>query len=63
MSAQINRMFDHIAPTYDALNRVLSLGIDQGWRKRAVAAMSPDVEARVDRVWSELGIAEAKWQR
>jgi demethylmenaquinone methyltransferase/2-methoxy-6-polyprenyl-1,4-benzoquinol methylase len=29
-------MFDTIAPTYDALNRVLSLGIDQSWRRRAV---------------------------
>src|SRR5579862_7552776 len=32
-------MFGAIAPTYDALNRVLSLGVDQSWRRRAVAAL------------------------
>ena len=36
MSVEVQRMFDGIAPTYDALNRVLSLGIDQGWRRKAV---------------------------
>jgi ubiquinone/menaquinone biosynthesis methyltransferase len=40
MSA-IAQMFDGIAPTYDALNRVLSLGIDQRWRRRAVDAIAP----------------------
>jgi len=40
MSA-IAEMFDGIAPTYDALNRVLSLGIDRRWRRRAVAALGP----------------------
>jgi demethylmenaquinone methyltransferase/2-methoxy-6-polyprenyl-1,4-benzoquinol methylase len=35
MSA-VQEMFDTIAPTYDTLNRVLSLGIDQSWRRRAV---------------------------
>lgn len=29
-------MFDSIAPDYDRLNHILSLGIDKGWRKKAV---------------------------
>jgi ubiquinone/menaquinone biosynthesis methyltransferase len=30
-------MFERIAPTYDALNRILSAGIDRRWRARAIA--------------------------
>lgn len=32
-------MFDRIAPTYDKLNHVLSLGIDRKWRRKAVDAL------------------------
>ena len=33
-------MFERIAPTYDAVNRLLSARIDQRWRARAVAEMA-----------------------
>ena len=34
---QVADMFNSIAKRYDFLNRFLSLGIDQGWRKKAIA--------------------------
>jgi demethylmenaquinone methyltransferase/2-methoxy-6-polyprenyl-1,4-benzoquinol methylase len=37
----IGEMFSGIAPRYDFLNRLLSLGVDRGWRRRAVAEMLP----------------------
>ena len=33
---QVTQMFDAISGEYDSLNRVISLGIDQRWRKRLV---------------------------
>lgn len=33
---QVREMFDGIAPTYDFLNRFLSLGIDVSWRKKSL---------------------------
>ncbi len=33
---RVGGMFDAIAPTYDALNHFLSLGVDRGWRQRVV---------------------------
>lgn len=33
---QVTKMFDKIAPYYDHLNRILSLGIDIIWRKKAI---------------------------
>lgn len=34
-------MFDAIAPRYDLINRLASLGLDRGWRRRLVAALRP----------------------
>jgi len=37
--AYVQRIFSDIAPRYDLLNRVLSLGIDRLWRRSAIAAL------------------------
>ena len=35
--SSIRSMFDEVAPTYDFLNHLLSLGIDNYWRAAATA--------------------------
>lgn len=37
--AYVQRMFSDIAPRYDLLNRVLSMGIDKYWRRVALARL------------------------
>jgi demethylmenaquinone methyltransferase/2-methoxy-6-polyprenyl-1,4-benzoquinol methylase len=45
--ARIAGMFDAIARRYDTLNRVLSAGLDQRWRMRAVRALALTGRERV----------------
>src|SRR5262249_62275280 len=35
----VEAMFDRIAPRYDRLNRIISLGQDRRWRRHTVAAL------------------------
>lgn len=36
--AQVEEMFDNIAPAYDFMNRAMTLGIDRSWRRKVVKA-------------------------
>ncbi len=36
---QVEAMFDEIAPKYDRLNGILSLGIDEYWRRESIKAL------------------------
>jgi demethylmenaquinone methyltransferase/2-methoxy-6-polyprenyl-1,4-benzoquinol methylase len=44
---QVASMFDSISPRYDLLNRVLSLGIDTIWRKKAINLLKADKPERI----------------
>jgi len=37
----VRSLFSHIAGVYDVLNRILSFGLDAGWRKRLAEAVEP----------------------
>lgn len=52
---QIESMFDAIAHRYDALNRLISLGLDRRWRQQALAMLAPARPARVLDVASGTG--------
>jgi demethylmenaquinone methyltransferase/2-methoxy-6-polyprenyl-1,4-benzoquinol methylase len=39
--AEVELMFDNISGKYDILNKILSLGIDRNWRKKAISLLQP----------------------
>ncbi len=39
-TARVRAMFDTIAPRYDLVNRVMTFGLDQAWRRRTVSALA-----------------------
>jgi demethylmenaquinone methyltransferase / 2-methoxy-6-polyprenyl-1,4-benzoquinol methylase len=43
----VESMFDGIAPRYDRVNRIISLGLDKGWRRRTVHALGLEPGSRV----------------
>jgi demethylmenaquinone methyltransferase / 2-methoxy-6-polyprenyl-1,4-benzoquinol methylase len=38
---QVAKMFDNISHNYDFLNHFLSMGIDKGWRRKAINILKP----------------------
>src|SRR5665213_3762137 len=45
--AYVETMFDAVAPTYDLANRLMSFGLDKGWRRRLVRESGVVKGARV----------------
>jgi demethylmenaquinone methyltransferase/2-methoxy-6-polyprenyl-1,4-benzoquinol methylase len=45
--AFVREMFASIAPRYDLANRVLTGGMDERWRRRAIALLAPAPHARI----------------
>ena len=58
--AAVQRMFAAISPRYDLLNRLLSAGQDQRWRRRAVRLFGPEVRRVLD-VAAGTGDLGAAW--
>lgn len=44
---KIREMFDGIAPSYDRLNHLLSLGVDRLWRKRSLKAIVDGTQQQI----------------
>lgn len=60
---QVAEMFNNIAHRYDFLNHFLSLGIDKGWRKKAIAetaTVKPSIILDVATGTGDLAIAAMK---
>lgn len=48
-TALVRTMFDSIAPRYDLVNRLMTFGLDVGWRKQSVRALGlPDGSVVLD---------------
>jgi len=63
--AQVADMFDNIAGKYDFLNHFLSMGIDKGWRKKAIreiATVKPKTILDIATGTGDLAIAANKLQ-
>jgi demethylmenaquinone methyltransferase/2-methoxy-6-polyprenyl-1,4-benzoquinol methylase len=45
--AYVREMFAAIAPRYDRANRVMTAGLDELWRRRAIALLAPPAGGRI----------------
>jgi demethylmenaquinone methyltransferase/2-methoxy-6-polyprenyl-1,4-benzoquinol methylase len=58
----VQRMFDRIAPVYDAMNRVMTVGLDQRWRRETVRATVQEGDRVLDACCGTGDLAVAAWK-
>jgi demethylmenaquinone methyltransferase/2-methoxy-6-polyprenyl-1,4-benzoquinol methylase len=58
----VQRMFDRIAPVYDAMNRVMTVGLDQHWRRATVQATVHAGDHVLDACCGTGDLAVAAWK-
>src|SRR5919199_3546071 len=58
----VRTMFDRIAPVYDAMNRVMTAGLDVRWRKLAAASVVRPGDVVLDAACGtgDLAVADAR---
>ena len=44
---KIQEMFDSVAPSYDRLNHIMSLGVDRSWRRKAIREIVDGSQQRI----------------
>jgi len=63
-AAQVRAMFDRIAPRYDLLNRVMTMQVDQLWRRRLLSDLAPrDGERMLDLCAGTMDVADLAARR
>lgn len=58
----VQRMFDRIAPVYDAMNRVMTAGLDQRWRRATVEPVVREGDHVLDACCGTGDLAVAAWK-
>ena len=62
-ASDVKTMFDRIAPVYDAMNRVMTLGLDQRWRRATVRAAVHERDHVLDACCGTGDLAVAAWKK